>query len=205
MIAASGGQIHGTQPPSRRPFLLVCVSREQPGKETYRARRGKLSCRRRGGAAAALLLLLRRQPRGALGVGTGPASAHAAGAACEQAVVKDWSDDGRVDGTYTARVLPARAGGLPPDMRDYSMRRTEIERALAVASNRPYAAPDSQSRTTCRHAAPPLVLEADRARRRSGLRRRRRGALTRSSSSSRVVNGSRQSSSERPSIESRHS
>jgi hypothetical protein len=89
-----------------------------------------------------------------------PESARAAGASCENAVVTDWSRDGRVDGTYPLACYRRALARLPSDMRDYSDAPDEIERALAVASNRHAATPPARSNTTAPDSAPPLVLAA---------------------------------------------
>jgi hypothetical protein len=96
----------------------------------------------------------------AFGMGGAPESARAAGTSCENAVVTDWSRDGRVDGTYPLACYRRALARLPSDMRDYSDAPDEIERALAVASNRRAATPAPQSRTTAPDTAPPLVLVA---------------------------------------------
>jgi hypothetical protein len=96
----------------------------------------------------------------AFGRGGAPESAQAAGASCEDAVVTDWSRDGRVDGTYPLACYRRALARLPSDMRDYSDAPDEIERALAVASNRRAATRTPQPRTTAPNSAPPLVLVA---------------------------------------------
>jgi hypothetical protein len=95
----------------------------------------------------------------ALGTDGAPEHARAAGASCENAVVTDWSRDGRVDGTYPLACYRRALARLPSDMRDYSDAPDEIERALAVASNRRTATLTPQSRTRP-DSAPPLVLVA---------------------------------------------
>jgi hypothetical protein len=65
-----------------------------------------------------------------------------------------------VDGTYPLACYRRALARLPSDMRDYSDAPDEIERALAVASNRRTATRTPQSRTTGPDSAPPLVLVA---------------------------------------------
>jgi hypothetical protein len=96
----------------------------------------------------------------ALGTDGAPETARAADVSCENAVVTDWSRDGRVDGTYPLACYRRALARLPSDMRDYSDAPDEIERALAVASNRRASAPTPQSRGTTPDSAPPLVLVA---------------------------------------------
>ena len=68
-------------------------------------------------------------PQGALGESQG----------CADAVVGDWSDNGRVDDLYPLRCYGAAIEELPPDVRDYSSATDEINRALAHAVNTPRA------------------------------------------------------------------
>jgi hypothetical protein len=96
----------------------------------------------------------------AFGTGGTPEGARAARVSCQDAVVKDWSRDGRVDGTYPLACYRRALARLPSDMRDYSDAPDEIERALAVASNRRSTAPKAQSASSEPDAAPPLVLAA---------------------------------------------
>ena len=68
-------------------------------------------------------------PQGALGESQG----------CADAVVGDWSDNGRVDDLYPLKCYGAAIEELPPDVRDYSSATDEINRALAHAVNTPRA------------------------------------------------------------------
>ena len=106
-------------------------------------------------AAAALAVLLVGSLAGPIRVSTGPASAHAAGVVCEKAVVQDWSDNGRIDGSYPLSCYREAIDDMPPDMRNYSDAPTEIERALAVASNRSVRPKTQAARVT--DTAPPRV------------------------------------------------
>lgn len=60
------------------------------------------------------------------------AVASPAGAAksCGRAVIDDWYDDGRVDGTYPLHCYDDAIKILPPDVRDYSSAKEDIQRAL---------------------------------------------------------------------------
>lgn len=69
-------------------------------------------------------------------IAAAPASG-ASASSCAEAVLVDWSDNGHVDGVYPLKCYPAAIRGLPPDVRDYSTASDEINRALAVAVNRP--------------------------------------------------------------------
>ena len=55
-----------------------------------------------------------------------------AGAAqsCGRAVIDDWYDDGRVDGTYALHCYDDAIEILPRDVRDYSSAKDDIQRAL---------------------------------------------------------------------------
>jgi len=55
-----------------------------------------------------------------------------AGAAksCGRAVIDDWYEDGRVDGTYALHCYDDAIDNLPRDVRDYSSAKEDIQRAL---------------------------------------------------------------------------
>ena len=59
-----------------------------------------------------------------------------AGAApsCGRAVIDDWYDNGRVDGTYALNCYDEAIEILPRDVRDYSSAKEDIQRALQAAS-----------------------------------------------------------------------
>ena len=80
-------------------------------------------------AAIAAGLAQAAPPQGALGESQG----------CADAVVGDWSDNGRVDDLYPLKCYGAAIEELPPDVRDYSSATDEINRALAHAVNTPRA------------------------------------------------------------------
>ena len=60
----------------------------------------------------------------------------AAGASCENKVLTDWSDNGRVDGIYALHCYEAALDSMPTDLRDYTNAPDAIERALAAAATR---------------------------------------------------------------------
>jgi hypothetical protein len=49
---------------------------------------------------------------------------------CGRAVIDDWYDDGRVDGTYALHCYDDAIEILPRDVRDYSSAKEDIQRAL---------------------------------------------------------------------------
>jgi hypothetical protein len=49
---------------------------------------------------------------------------------CARAVIDDWYDDGRVDGTYALHCYDDAIDSLPRDVRDYSSAKEDIQRAL---------------------------------------------------------------------------
>jgi hypothetical protein len=57
---------------------------------------------------------------------------------CQQKVLNDWSDNGRVDGIYPLRCYQEALAGMPTDLRDYTNASDAIHRALtqAVSSKR---------------------------------------------------------------------
>jgi hypothetical protein len=54
----------------------------------------------------------------------------AAAKSCGSAVIDDWYDDGRVDGTYALHCYDDAIDALPRDVRDYSSAKEDIQRAL---------------------------------------------------------------------------
>lgn len=60
----------------------------------------------------------------------GPASA---AKSCGRAVIDDWYEDGRVDGTYALHCYDDAIEILPRDVRDYSSAKEDIQRALQAA------------------------------------------------------------------------
>ena len=61
------------------------------------------------------------------------ASPAAAAQSCGRAVIDDWYDDGRVDGTYALHCYDDAIEILPRDVRDYSSAKDDIQRALTNA------------------------------------------------------------------------
>ena len=61
------------------------------------------------------------------------ASPAAAAKSCGRAVIDDWYDDGRVDGTYALHCYDDAIEILPRDVRDYSSAKEDIQRALTNA------------------------------------------------------------------------
>ena len=51
---------------------------------------------------------------------------------CGRAVIDDWYDDGRVDGTYALHCYDDAIEALPRDVRDYSSAKEDIQRALTA-------------------------------------------------------------------------
>ena len=52
---------------------------------------------------------------------------------CEQQVLRDWADNGRIDGVYPLPCYGAAIDILPADLRDYTNAAEVIERALTAA------------------------------------------------------------------------
>ena len=70
-----------------------------------------------------------------------------AAASCGRAVIDDWYDDGRVDGTYALHCYDDAIEILPRDVRDYSSAKEDIQRALQAAK-RGEDAPPAQTDPT---------------------------------------------------------
>jgi hypothetical protein len=67
-----------------------------------------------------------------------PASA---AASCARQVIDDWYDDGRVDRTYPLHCYDDAIEALPPDVRDYSSAKEDIQRALQARMRKEPAPP----------------------------------------------------------------
>ena len=87
---------------------------------------------------------------------------------CGRAVIDDWYEDGRVDGTYALHCYDDAIDSLPRDVRDYSSAKDDIQRALqarmrgeeappATADPTPGAGPSDGGGT---EAAPPTDTES---------------------------------------------
>jgi len=74
----------------------------------------------------------------------GPA---AAAKSCGRAVIDDWYEDGRVDGTYALHCYDDAIENLPRDVRDYSSAKEDIQRALQARKRGESAPPASTDPT----------------------------------------------------------
>ena len=75
------------------------------------------------------------------------ASPAGAASSCGRAVIDDWYDNGRVDGTYALHCYDDAIETLPRDVRDYSSAKDDIQRALQ-ARKRGEAAPPATTDPT---------------------------------------------------------
>ena len=75
------------------------------------------------------------------------ASPAGAASSCGRAVIDDWYDNGRVDGTYALHCYDDAIDTLPRDVRDYSSAKDDIQRALQ-ARKRGEAAPPATTDPT---------------------------------------------------------
>ncbi len=75
------------------------------------------------------------------------ASPAGAASSCGRAVIDDWYDNGRVDGTYALHCYDDAIDILPRDVRDYSSAKDDIQRALQ-ARKRGEAAPPATADPT---------------------------------------------------------
>jgi hypothetical protein len=60
----------------------------------------------------------------------GAAAPASAAPSCARQVIDDWYEDGRVDRTYPLHCYDDAIEALPPDVRDYSSAKEDIQRAL---------------------------------------------------------------------------
>jgi hypothetical protein len=62
-------------------------------------------------------------------------AASAGGVSCEEKVLLDWSDNGRIDGIYPLHCYKDALAKMPTDLRDYTNASDAIDRALTRALN----------------------------------------------------------------------
>ena len=86
------------------------------------------------------------------------ASPAAAAQSCGRAVIDDWYDNGRVDGTYALHCYDDAIEILPRDVRDYSSAKDDIQRAL---QNRKRGEPAPPARRPTRRRATTPSTTAD--------------------------------------------
>jgi hypothetical protein len=75
------------------------------------------------------------------------ASPAGAASSCGRAVIDDWYDNGRVDGTYALHCYDDAIETLPRDVRDYSSAKDDIQRALQARKRGEPAPPASTDPT----------------------------------------------------------
>jgi hypothetical protein len=92
--------------------------------------------------------------------GAGPAAA-AKKPSCAEQVVADWYDNGRVDYLYPLHCYREAIKSLPPDVKDYSSAKEEIERALQDAANRPPVTKPTELKTKPRTGSTPTDPSPD--------------------------------------------
>jgi len=80
---------------------------------------------------------------------------------CAEQVVADWYDNGRVDYLYPLHCYRDAIKSLPPDVKDYSSAKEEIERALQDAANRPPVKEPTLLETTGSNPGDPSETETD--------------------------------------------
>jgi len=71
---------------------------------------------------------------GAFSFGIPPATS--AAAPCWKTVIADWSNDGSIDGSYSAQCYRQAMQNAPTDLRIYSSLEEDLQRALAAHSSR---------------------------------------------------------------------
>jgi hypothetical protein len=104
---------------------------------------------RQGRALAGIVAL------GALVLAVSATPGLAAGA-CAKQVITDWYDNGRVDHLYDLHCYRDAIKSLPPDVRDYSSAREDIQRALQFAQ-RGQSDPGENGGSTTGGATPPVT------------------------------------------------
>ena len=121
------------------------------------------------------------------------ASPAGAAGSCGRAVIDDWYDNGRVDGTYALHCYDDAINTLPRDVRDYSSAKDDIQRALQKrkrgepappASTDPTPATEVRRRRIPMIRAGPVPIRPDRLR--PVVRTTRRAATRRAARSTRT-------------------
>jgi hypothetical protein len=84
-----------------------------------------------------------------------PASATAASdVRCEDAVINDWSDNGRIDSVYPLSCYQRAIEAMPADLRDYTNATDAIQRALTRAVNEEGPKRDDATQVAARVGGP---------------------------------------------------
>ncbi len=65
--------------------------------------------------------------------GPGTGTALASGSSCAQKVLRDWTDNGRIDGLYPSKCYLDAIASLPEDVRTYSSAVDDISRAMQAS------------------------------------------------------------------------
>jgi hypothetical protein len=88
----------------------------------------------------------------------GAAAPASAAPSCARQVIDDWYEDGRVDRTYPLHCYDDAIEALPPDVRDYSSAKEDIQRALQARMRNepaPAATTDPSSGSSTNPTKPP--------------------------------------------------
>ena len=85
-----------------------------------------------------------------------------AAAPCDQQVLSDWFEDGRIDRAYPLECYQVAVESLPSDLRDYTNAQEEIERALqsAARSGAPSASDETTTSSSTSVLVPALAVAA---------------------------------------------
>jgi hypothetical protein len=75
-----------------------------------------------------------------------PVGTAASDVRCEETVLSDWSDNGRIDGMYPLHCYQGAIDTMPADLRDYTNAPDAIQRALTRAVNVQSAKGDDSTR-----------------------------------------------------------
>jgi hypothetical protein len=85
-----------------------------------------------------------------------PIPSSAAEAACSQRVLKDWSDNGRIDRVYALPCYEEAIAAMPTDIRDYTNAQDVIDRALTDAVRAKTAVPAEEAHALHAQSAVPI-------------------------------------------------
>jgi hypothetical protein len=96
--------------------------------------------------------------------GPGTETASAGGTSCAQRVLRDWTDNGRVDGLYPSKCYMDAIASLPEDVRTYSSAVDDISRAMQSSQQAESTKADAQTGPTVGQTAEARRISTEEAR-----------------------------------------
>jgi hypothetical protein len=86
-----------------------------------------------------------------------PSSSSAAEPACSQRVLRDWSDNGRIDRVYALPCYEEAIAAMPTDIRDYTNAHDVIDRAMTTVVRGKSVVPAADAEALDTQSAGPIA------------------------------------------------